>query len=42
MLYKLTVSGRKIKQGQGLRAAEVSDVMETGSDVMQQNCRPTT
>ncbi|WP_310272846.1 hypothetical protein, partial [Roseateles saccharophilus] len=37
MLYKLTVKQLEIKQWRGLRAREVSDVMQTGAGVMQQN-----
>jgi hypothetical protein len=42
VLYKLTADMQEIKQWRGLQAGAVSDVMQTGSGVIQQNCRPTT
>jgi hypothetical protein len=42
MLHESTVHQQEIKQWRGLRAGEVSDVMQTGFGVIQQNCRPTT
>lgn len=42
ILYELTVNMQEIKQWCGRQAGKVSDVMQTGSGVIQQNFRPTT